>query len=306
MLYRDPMVTRGSIPVVVVHWHRFDWCVDAVRSLRGSTASVRILVVDNGGDDADRLLRALPPDVLVMATDRNLGFAGGANLGLAWAASTGAHLAVVCAHDCQVAPDTVERLARCFEHDPRLGIAGPMLTDRTEVPPALAAALRPDAAPGIVPMGWVSGTMMMLRLDAVADIGGFDGVFGSYFEDVELCHRARRSGWHVAVDPGARAHGWGTGDVRQRDASVVNAIRLARLDRGWAGALGAWGRLLAQLGRWAAGSLHPGRTRSQRAVSRQRLQAAVWGLRRLPIVFRRPATGLPDHWPDPISARASG
>jgi glycosyltransferase involved in cell wall biosynthesis len=298
------MVTGGVIPVVVVHWRRPDWCLDAVRSIEASTVLTQILVVDNGGADSGRLLESLPASVVVISPPQNLGYAGGANLGLAWAASTGAPLAVVCAHDCRVEPDTIELLTRRFAEDPRLGIAAPLLTDRVELPPQLDTTLSPEDAATAVPMGWVSGTMMMLRMDAIREIGAFDAVFGSYFEDVDLCRRARRSGWNVVVDPAARARGRGTGDPAQRDASVMNAVRLARLEHGWTGALRSTLGLLGQLARWTIGAIHPRRTRAQRDASRHRLRAAGRGLRRWHVVFGRPATDLPDRWPDPVPGRA--
>src|SRR5207247_11368399 len=51
---------------------------------------------------------------------------------------------------------------------------------------------------------WVAGTFMVVRRDAFASIGGFDEGYFMYVEDVDLCWRLGRRGWHVAYEPAAR------------------------------------------------------------------------------------------------------
>ncbi len=44
---------------------------------------------------------------------------------------------------------------------------------------------------------WLSGCFMMVRRDAVEEVGLFDVGFGKYFEDVDMCLRMSRMGWQV-------------------------------------------------------------------------------------------------------------
>lgn len=68
-------------------------------------------------------------------------------------------------------------------------------------------AIRKYVAPG--PHGradWVTGACCLLRRECVEALGGFDEGFFMYYEDVDLCLRAWRSGWQVrfAEIPAAR------------------------------------------------------------------------------------------------------
>ena len=55
-----------------------------------------------------------------------------------------------------------------------------------------------DHAPGeSLTCQWLSGCFLMLRNKAIEKIGLFDESFGKYFEDVRLCLRMARGGWHV-------------------------------------------------------------------------------------------------------------
>lgn len=62
-------------------------------------------------------------------------------------------------------------------------------------PPPLATAgslLHPD---------WVAGTFMLMRGSTFSQLGGFDPRYRLYFEDVDLCTRARLQGLSITVDP---------------------------------------------------------------------------------------------------------
>ncbi|QGJ69958.1 Hypothetical protein PBC10988_16470 [Planctomycetales bacterium 10988] len=46
---------------------------------------------------------------------------------------------------------------------------------------------------------WVSGCWMLVRRETFETIGGFDTIFGKYFEDVDYCLRVRQAGWRVMM-----------------------------------------------------------------------------------------------------------
>jgi GT2 family glycosyltransferase len=47
------------------------------------------------------------------------------------------------------------------------------------------------------PCDWLSGCFLMLRREAIAEVGRFDEGYGKYFEDVDICLRMAQSGWQV-------------------------------------------------------------------------------------------------------------
>src|SRR5262249_41767950 len=49
---------------------------------------------------------------------------------------------------------------------------------------------------------WVTGCCLLLRRSCWEDLGGFDRDFFLYYEDVDLCWRARQRGWSVWHEPG--------------------------------------------------------------------------------------------------------
>lgn len=51
-------------------------------------------------------------------------------------------------------------------------------------------------------VGWVSGNFMVIRKEIIEKLGGFDESYFMYFEDVDLCFRAKKAGFKVMINPG--------------------------------------------------------------------------------------------------------
>ncbi|WP_426592761.1 glycosyltransferase family 2 protein [Cellulomonas sp. McL0617] len=209
------MLSHGTVRAVVVSWngaHLLPACLD---SLAAQTLPVEVVVVDNASTDgtADLLVAR---DVRVVRAGRNLGFAGGAALGMRGA--TG-HV-VLLNNDATFAPDAVERLVHAFD-EPSVGAAtakillagtDPVLVNSTgNIVTADGRGTDRDfrrllgtesADPDV--FGFCGGAALLRRemLDAV---GGFDPSLFLYYEDTDLSWRMRAAGWSVRYVPAAVA-----------------------------------------------------------------------------------------------------
>ena len=47
----------------------------------------------------------------------------------------------------------------------------------------------------------ISGAFMMIRRECLDQIGYFDEIFNSHYEDIDLCYRAKEAGWRVVYNP---------------------------------------------------------------------------------------------------------
>lgn len=210
-----PTTPTATVRAVVVSWngaHLLPACLD---SLAAQTVPVEVVVVDNASvDGTAELLEAR--GVHSVRAERNLGFAGGAALGMRGA--TG-HV-VLLNNDATFAPDAVEQLLRALD-DPRVGAAtakillagtDPVLvnstgnivtadgrgTDRDYRRPLGTESTDPDV------FGFCGGAAL-LRRDMLDEVGGFDPSLFLYYEDTDLSWRLRAAGWTVRYVPGAVA-----------------------------------------------------------------------------------------------------
>lgn len=212
-----------AVAVVVVTWNS-----EAVieRCLRSAAAAgpVEILVVDNGSRD-DSVSRAMTavPDTRVIQLERNLGFAGGCNVGIA---NTTSPYILFLNDDACLEPEYLNVLVQVLETDPQAASATGKLMLQQESgcsridSTGLAMqyyALRPvDRGHGEVDRGQYdepgecfgpSGAAALYRREALLSVGPevFDEALFAYFEDVDLAWRLRRAGWRHRYDPRARA-----------------------------------------------------------------------------------------------------
>lgn len=174
-----------------------------------------VIVVDNGGGDGEEIeIAARSPRVRVVSPGRNLGFAGGCNLGAEQA--TGEVL-VFLNPDTVVASGALRQLARTLEDE---SIAIAMARLRLLYEPSLlnssgtvvhisglgwaggyaeAASSVPVSADVVAP----SGAAMAIRAEEFRRLGGFRPEFFLYHEDQELGWRVRMNGKRVVIDAGA-------------------------------------------------------------------------------------------------------
>ena len=234
-----------------------------------------IVVVENGsgGTEAEALVAAMPTEVHVLVSDRNLGYGGAANLGMRWAVQAGAEYVWVLNNDTTVDSRSVAELVRAMESDPRCGAAGPQVTapigpesprgvwyaggvaDLRRVTTSHALDLLDTDAP-LVPTGFVNGAAMFMRTRALAETGMLWERLFLYWEDIELSFRLRAAGWHLAVAPAARIHHAVHGSVRSAVAEYYyyrNAILVAQRQSGSRGGVRAFLALWSRAGRrWLA------------------------------------------------------
>ncbi len=256
---------------VVVNYETGPLLVDCVRSLLADTSAggpPSVVVVDNASTDGSvAALRAALPAAQVIEAGVNLGYAAGANRGIA---ATTAPVVAVCNADIRVEAGTgAAMLARLdAEHD--LGAVGPTVLEpggarypsARRVPSVLEAVghgtlgrvwpanpftrryRQLDADPAQPrDVDWVSGAAVWLRRAALEAVGGWDEGYFMYVEDVDLAWRLRRAGWRVAYEPsGTVVHVQGASTVHHPYRMIVwhhrSLWRFAR--RRWVG----WRRLL--------------------------------------------------------------
>ncbi len=227
--------------VVVLNYRATDLTIDCLSSLDGRIQRVpgaRVVVCENGtGHGAAEQLRAAIDangwgswaDLVV--SDANRGFTGGNNLVLRKALASGdpPEYALLLNSDAIVHDGALEALVEVMDAHPRAGIAGSQLlsSDGTvqaspfrffSIASELDRGLRlglvsrllsrwavvPPTPTRAAPVDWVSGASMILRRTMLDQVGLLDEGLFTYFDDVDLCLRARRAGWETWYVPESR------------------------------------------------------------------------------------------------------
>ncbi|MFL5943935.1 MAG: glycosyltransferase family 2 protein [Gaiellaceae bacterium] len=178
-----------------------------------------IVVLDNASEDGSAdAVRERFPDARVLAQERRAGF--GANHNTVIRATSGRYVYVL-NEDTTAGDWAFERIVAYLDAHPRVAALGPRLVypdgrlqdSAWRFPTPLVSAL------GLLSVGkvgvkqshgetphavdWVMGAALVLRREALDEVGLFDEDFFLYSEEVDLQFRLRQAGWEVHYFPEA-------------------------------------------------------------------------------------------------------
>ena len=210
-------MSHSSASVVLVNYGSADDTITAVRGLEGldwPADRLEIVVVDNTPDGAEAsTIAAACPGAKVVAAPRNLGFAGGCNLGVA--SSTGDFVAFL---NSDARPDArwLSAAVARINADRTVGaVASKVLDWEGRTIDFAAAAMAFDGQAYKLHVGaddgpefdephdvlFASGAALVMPRWLFDQLGGFDERYFMFFEDVDLGWRTWLSGHRVVYEP---------------------------------------------------------------------------------------------------------
>ena len=217
---------RPELSIVIVNWNTRQLLRDCLQSICADPASGQweVVVVDNASaDDSAAMVRRYFPQVQLLASSENLGFGRANNLALERA--RGEYLLLLNS-DTRVEPGALGALVDFVKERPRAGAAGPMLLNADgslQLSCGIAPSLKTEIAHKLLlhrlfpffklagwdhrlprSVGWVSGACLLIRRQALEEVGALDPAMYMCCEDLEWCLRLRKRGWQIFYYPFSR------------------------------------------------------------------------------------------------------
>lgn len=219
-----------DLSVVLVSYNTRDLLEQALRTALEAAAGmqVEVFVVDNASRDGSADLVAEKfPQVRLIRSPRNLGFAGGNNLALRQV--QGRHVLLLNT-DTVVRRDTLCCLVDFLDAHPKAGAVGCKILNpdgslqlacRRGFPTPMAAFCKVSGLSRLFPrsrrlaaynltyldpeqtneVDALSGSCMMVRKEAMDQVGLLDEDYFMYGEDLDWCYRLRQAGWAIYYVP---------------------------------------------------------------------------------------------------------
>lgn len=222
-----------KLSIVIISFNTKQIILDCLKSIYATAADLdlKVIVIDNASTDGSAPAIATQfPQVKLIKNSRNLGFTKANNQGIR--ASRGEYIMLLNS-DTLVKPRAIQKLIKFMDSHPQVGIAAPQLLNPDgliqpnggylpRLSNIIAWILFVDDLPFIKPwfwsyqlrylpkfqqtrnFGWLQGAALVLRRSMLDQIDLLDEQIFMYAEDVELCYRARKSGWQVMLLPQAQ------------------------------------------------------------------------------------------------------
>jgi len=234
---------HSNVSAVIAVWNGEEHlaaCLEALLAQKG--VELEVIAVDNGSSDGSTaLLRQRYPAVRLIENGRNLGYAGGCNVGLRAARG---QVLLVLNQDAVVRPGWAAALCAALQ-EPSTGVVGCKLLypdGRVQHAGGILRWPRAEAdhwGHGQADDGrwdaprepdYVSGAAWGMRRDTFERVGGLDeGFWPGYYEDGDYCLRVRQAGLRVLYVPQAVAVHAESTSLGGRSAAYLEAFHRGRL-----------------------------------------------------------------------------
>jgi len=222
----------ADISTIIVNYNAGGLLRSCVDSLLNCPLKIEIIVVDNASTDGSLEPLLELPSVQIIQNPFNVGFAAACNSGVDVAS---APFLLFLNPDCSLNQGAITGLMDAMGLDDRVGMAGGMLanSDGTEqeggrraIPTPWRSFVRafglarfsdrwprlfydfhlhkqplPDHA---IEVEAISGACMLVRRDAMQDVGEWDEGYFLHCEDLDWCMRFRQKGWKILFVPSAQ------------------------------------------------------------------------------------------------------
>ena len=226
-----------DLGIIIVNWNTcalLQRCLQTVFASEGDF-TYDVVVVDNASDDGSHQMVAEQfPQAQLIASNENLGYPAGNNLGLRLLGFHGAgqvnddapRYALLLNPDTELPPDALYNMVKFMDENPRIGVAGPKLilpdgsldkACRRGFPTPMVSFYHYSGLAKLFPnnerfgrynmtfadiddtleIDSVVGAYMQIRKEAIHQVGIMDEIFFMYAEDLDWCYRIKEAGWQI-------------------------------------------------------------------------------------------------------------
>jgi GT2 family glycosyltransferase len=219
------------ISIVIVNYNAGELLYSCVTSALNCPLEVEVIVVDNNSTDNSLVSLAELSDVQIIKNSSNLGFAAACNIGLRIASASNV---LFLNPDCIFSPGTLTTLLTALRSESRIGMVGALLTNldgseqagaRRAIPTPWRSFVRafglarfahrwprlffdfhlhkqplPEQT---IEVEAISGACMLVRREAVQEVGEWDDGYFLHCEDLDWCMRFRQNNWKILFVPSA-------------------------------------------------------------------------------------------------------
>lgn len=202
-------VERDKVAILIINWNGREDTLECIRSLQEQDyPACEIIVVDNGSTDGSAdAFRAVDPPVVLIETGKNLGFAGGINLGVRYAMEHEIPYTLIYNNDTIADSRMVSSLVEVLESDQSVGIVTGKVYDYYIPDRLLVVGKKINFSTGqmfnegysetdqgqhdeVREYSYIDGVFWLSRTEVFEKVGFFDTGYFYQFEEVDFCARA--------------------------------------------------------------------------------------------------------------------
>jgi GT2 family glycosyltransferase len=252
---------KPLVSIISVNYNGLEVTREMIDSIRSNTYSnVEIIVVDNASEKSPKeFLNHFYPEVKVIESKENLGFAGGNNLGIQ--ESKGAYLFFL-NNDAELTNGAIESILDLFNQNPKIGVVSPKICFHKEVSeiasdPQSSDILQYVGTTSVHPItarnqtigslekdqnqytkaqktAYAHGAAMVVKREIIEKVGLMPEEFFLYYEELDWCEQIERAGYEIYVQPNAKIYhkeSWSVDKISTLKTFYMNRNRILFMRR---------------------------------------------------------------------------
>jgi len=236
------------VSIITINYNSLEVTCELLDSIRRfGCENTEVIVVDNASsENPETYLRNHYPECVFIRSEKNLGFAGGNNLGIQ---KSRGHFLFFLNNDAELTEGATEKLLKLFSTNSGIGIASPKIcyhnaklgsepdviqyVGATHVHPLTARnstlgekEIDNGQYQTAKPTAYAHGAAMMVPRSVVEKVGMMPEEFFLYYEELDWCEQIRRAGFEIWVEPNALIY-----HKESYSVSKISALKTYYLNR---------------------------------------------------------------------------
>ncbi len=216
---------QKKVYVITLNWNNEEDTIECIKSLKNiNYKNYKIVIIDNGSEEKSvSKIKRQYSEMCIINNEKNLGFAGGNNVGIKYAIDNGADYVLLINNDTTVEKDFLDKLVEAGESDKKIGIAGSKILFWSEPNRIWFAGGKVNRLKNkgvhmgldeidegqydeAKDVGYLTGCCLLIKREIVEKIGMLAEDYFLYYEDTDFSLRVKNAGYKCFYVPESKIY----------------------------------------------------------------------------------------------------
>ncbi len=216
---------QKKVYIIILNWNGKDDILECIKSLKKiNYGNYKIIAVDNGSSDRSVFeIKEKHPEIIILENKKNLGFAGGNNIGIKYAIDSRTDYVLLINNDAIVEENFLNKLVETGESDKKIGILGSKICYYDEPKIIWFAGgnvnwlknkgvhigldeIDKGQYDKIKEADYLTGCCLLIKREVIEKIGLLSEDYFLYYEDTDFALRAKNAGYKCIYVPSAKIY----------------------------------------------------------------------------------------------------
>lgn len=233
-----------SVCIVILNYNNYEDTIECINSVKDiEYKNYEIVVIDNcsSNDSVAELKKKFNDTIVLIENDKNLGYAGGNNVGLKYAYDYGFEYVCILNNDTVVKKDFLSKCVEYLEVNKEVAFVGPIVLEYTNdivqssggrvlvkkgSMEQINTGKKRDEIECEIDCDYISGACMVFKTKLLQSQGYIPENYFLFYEETEWCYRVKKNGYrNVCINSTYIRH---KGSISINQVDGLNAYLMAR------------------------------------------------------------------------------